>query len=426
VELLNHFCTNDTDLDVVQFLVERRIGAEPSRASSAVPPLATACKAKATSIVKFLLSQELYAVVHQPCSAEQRPPLIVAAELGLSDVVVGLLAANVDPNLRFMGATVLSTALMACPRPPANFSQREGYSLIVLALLKGGANLLAGPTRPMRYLQLALSKGLWDVFSELVRILVNLGSGVRDPTPKALGPDRRQNLTRLFQFLDDNGDGFLCANDPAIFQLAYALLRQRHPTWSDRGTNSLLGGLFSAADTNEDGKLDLDEFIESFISGYGVLPDDYVDTIAPRLAKQFGEPDFRRVDAILEVLLSTPGLCDPSTGFCTVENLLLPLAREAMIAFPEDPATVQSVLEGVTAFQSSPSDSQPPVVNLLHLASAFRSDRNTLSFPLLVTTEYIEIVSKIVCEPVSGSPSSNQTPSDAGSVEDTEAAFVLC
>jgi hypothetical protein len=241
--------------------------------------------------------------------------------------------------------------------------------------------------------------------------------------------DRRRDLSRLFQFLDEDCDGFIASGDPTIFQLTYGLLKQRHPAWSDRATHSVVESLFCAADTNEDGKLDLEEFIESFISGYGVLPDDYVDTIAPRLAKQFTEKDFRRVDAAFKALLSTPGLCDPSTGCCLVENLLLPLAREAMAAFPEDPATVQSVLEGVVALQSMPTDSQPPVVNLLQLATAFQSDRNTISFPLLVTTQYIDILSNATKEPsqrASTGSSTTPTTSEDAPVEDTETAFVLC
>eukprot|EP00760_Papus_ankaliazontas_P029303 PhM_4_TR4197/c0_g1_i1/m.82623 len=142
-------------------------------------------------------------------------------------------------------------------------------------------------------------------------------ASVSDPAPETtysptnplahLTPDQIAHLTSTFKKLDANDDGFV--DDTEIMDMLVATF----PDADDALLEEVRTVIFDTADRNQDGRLDLNEFLQSVASGQGVLPtevevvDEQVNSILSHLSAE--EIDMFR-DAFIRLDRNGDGFVD--------------------------------------------------------------------------------------------------------------------
>ncbi|CUG91038.1 calmodulin-related protein, putative [Bodo saltans] len=82
-------------------------------------------------------------------------------------------------------------------------------------------------------------------------------------------------LVQVFADLDKNGDGFLDHSE--LDGILKKIFSDVFPEWDEETTTAVINSIVSAADTDQDGRLSLEEFVRSFVDGTGVLPDAVIE-----------------------------------------------------------------------------------------------------------------------------------------------------
>ncbi|GET90949.1 calmodulin-related protein, putative [Leishmania tarentolae] len=83
-----------------------------------------------------------------------------------------------------------------------------------------------------------------------------------------------ERLVKVFEDLDSDGDGFVVRSE--LVKVLKALFHDAFPGWNEEMLNSIMTAIVVGAETNNGGRLSLEEFIRSFVEGSGVLPPDAV------------------------------------------------------------------------------------------------------------------------------------------------------
>lgn len=126
-------------------------------------------------------------------------------------------------------------------------------------------------------------------------------------------------MVTVFEWLDKNRDGYLQPNE--LNELLVTLLKERYPDWAEQSYKEVIDALFSAADTDNDGRISLQEFIESFVEGYGVLPPEVVSEMGTQLRRELTTEE-------LDVVIRTFKEMDADKdGFVSREELSAALAQ---------------------------------------------------------------------------------------------------
>ena len=97
---------------------------------------------------------------------------------------------------------------------------------------------------------------------------------------------------RIFDQFDTDHDGFLVPADLEPTQRT--MIRTLRPDWTGDTATEVVASLFAAADDDKDGKLSYGEFYESFQTGYGVLPPEYIRELSQRFALDLDS--FKQID----------------------------------------------------------------------------------------------------------------------------------
>lgn len=84
-----------------------------------------------------------------------------------------------------------------------------------------------------------------------------------------------EKLVTVFTDLDQNHDGFL--DHEELQGILNKIVSDVFPDWSEETKTSAIDAIISAADTDKDGRLSLEEFVRSFVEGTGVLPETVVE-----------------------------------------------------------------------------------------------------------------------------------------------------
>lgn len=82
-------------------------------------------------------------------------------------------------------------------------------------------------------------------------------------------------LVQVFADLDKNNDGFLDHSE--LDDILKKIFADVFPEWDSETTVAVINSIVSAADTDQDGRLSLEEFVRSFVDGTGVLPDAVIE-----------------------------------------------------------------------------------------------------------------------------------------------------
>eukprot|EP00755_Sulcionema_specki_P020780 Sspe_Gene.12766::Locus_4358_Transcript_1_1_Confidence_1.000_Length_3192::g.12766::m.12766 len=101
-----------------------------------------------------------------------------------------------------------------------------------------------------------------------------------------LTPQELRQIRKVFESLDKNRDGYLTKEE--LSHVMDSLLVERVPGLEDAPDrrDQVIDLLINAADVDQDGRLSLDEFVRSFYTSAGVIPLDYIKSVAGKLAKR--------------------------------------------------------------------------------------------------------------------------------------------
>jgi Ca2+-binding EF-hand superfamily protein len=100
-------------------------------------------------------------------------------------------------------------------------------------------------------------------------------------------------MVKVFDFLDANRDGFLDKSE--LNTVLGELLKEKFPEWDAETTDAVIDAIVTGADTDKDGKISLEEFIESFVKGAGILPSDIVHEWGDLLKRELTAEEFQVV-----------------------------------------------------------------------------------------------------------------------------------
>jgi Ca2+-binding EF-hand superfamily protein len=109
-----------------------------------------------------------------------------------------------------------------------------------------------------------------------------------------------RDIAKVFLMLDKNGDGYLQAEELA--DAIGAQLRRLHPEWPAETVDEAVRSVFSAADANSDGRLSLDEFIESFVQGHYLLPPSAVRDVAASFSRKLSDSEVQQLELLFRAI----------------------------------------------------------------------------------------------------------------------------
>lgn len=84
-----------------------------------------------------------------------------------------------------------------------------------------------------------------------------------------------EKLVQVFQDIDKNKDGYL--DHAELDSILRGVFQDVFPEWDEETKSTVIDAIISAADTDKDGKLSLEEFVRSFVEGPGVIPEAVVE-----------------------------------------------------------------------------------------------------------------------------------------------------
>jgi Ca2+-binding EF-hand superfamily protein len=162
-----------------------------------------------------------------------------------------------------------------------------------------------------------------------------------------------RKLASVFAVLDENKDGYLDKSE--LGDIMTTLVKQRYPEWDAEYVDKVVITVIAGADTNNDGRLSLEEFIRSFYEGHGVLPEDFVVDVADAIDEAVAQEE-AQAQAAGDV---PPPMAPP-----------VPIGVAAPVAQPQTAAPQQTVVQAqpVVPYKeetpkkqiASPNKSMPP------------------------------------------------------------------
>lgn len=102
-------------------------------------------------------------------------------------------------------------------------------------------------------------------------------------------------LVKLFHFLDANEDGYLSKQE--LHNLLFRTIAEWYPEWEDEKITKTITIIYDAADVNKDGLISIEEFIASFVRGYGILPLEVVRELGSQLRRRLSSDELKTVHA---------------------------------------------------------------------------------------------------------------------------------
>lgn len=143
-------------------------------------------------------------------------------------------------------------------------------------------------------------------------------------------------MVKLFTYLDTNQDGFLDREE--LFGILFRTLAEWYPTWDDAQRYKVIDLIIEGADTDGDGRISIDEFVHSYVKGYGILPVELVREIAGQLRRVLSTEELQQVH---DTFVALDGNGD---GFVSNDELRHALTQAL------GPCVSAEELENITAF----------------------------------------------------------------------------
>lgn len=115
-----------------------------------------------------------------------------------------------------------------------------------------------------------------------------------------LANDDLRRLIKVFEYLDVNQDGYLTKEE--IVPVVLTAVQVSYPELAGEVVEEFTSEILRQADVDQDGRISIEEFVNSFIRGYGVLPMDAVRQAADYLKKQLTQEELRMVYATFKAM----------------------------------------------------------------------------------------------------------------------------
>eukprot|EP01062_Namystynia_karyoxenos_P066201 TRINITY_DN601_c0_g1_i1.p1 TRINITY_DN601_c0_g1~~TRINITY_DN601_c0_g1_i1.p1 ORF type:complete len:1211 (+),score=498.27 TRINITY_DN601_c0_g1_i1:82-3633(+) len=168
-----------------------------------------------------------------------------------------------------------------------------------------------------------------------------------------------RRMRKVFQSLDKNGDEFLDRDEVA--KLMHRLLKERCPEFADDAAkrDQIIDVILRTADVDGDGRLSLDEFIQSFYNDCAVLPLDYVHEQADRVSKKLSKDE---VNSLKHLFNDIDTNHDGKISIEELDGLL------STVVLPDDPETRAVIMQAIINCSDTDNDG---CINLTEFIRSF-------------------------------------------------------
>ena len=173
-------------------------------------------------------------------------------------------------------------------------------------------------------------------------------------------------MVKVFNFLDSNHDGFLEPQELDV--VLRELLADRFPEWDENTIKTVQDAIISGADLDHDGRLSLQEFIQSFVDGAGVLPPEVVHEWGDLLRRELSDDELR-------IVKNTFIAMDTNHDGVVSRDELANALRAALGELLEDEAHLQRVTDFVMEKVDTNRDGQ---VSIREFVASFEADQGVL------------------------------------------------
>ena len=259
------------------------------------------------------------------------------------------------------GANTPSKVLSTHPPPPVDASTSEVKTV---------------PRPPARHNNNAHSPSANPAECSPIKALPRTSSLKAEEVQVLQVPQAQSKYEKLFRYLDKRSVGYLELQD--LFDGLCEHIKKQNTTWPERTVAVVAETLFCAANTAEDGHLTLEEFTDSFVTGYGIFPDDYVEEMNVRLIRRLSRGEVQRLIEALEAISAMYIANTP-----TKQELERSLEGALQSTFDGDATTVRTIVLAVSSlFEAHCERAKVPLSELVH---AIAKDPTRLQLPLAFT-----------------------------------------
>lgn len=128
-------------------------------------------------------------------------------------------------------------------------------------------------------------------------------------------------LQESFRNIDKNQDGFIDRKE--LFDALFELLHNKFPDLTSESFEEIVNVVLATADTDQDGRLNLAEFIRSFQEDQGVLPSAFVDGRAQKVARRLSKEEIAVLkEAFAALDRNNDGFIDYAEMYQALSNTL--------------------------------------------------------------------------------------------------------
>ena len=206
-----------------------------------------------------------------------------------------------------------------------------------------------------------------------------------------LAEEDMRRIAMVFVHLDKNKNGVLDYNE--VHSVLFSMLKEAHPAWEDNRIEGVVRRLFDAADRNNDGTLDMTEFIASFATKHYVLPPEYIEETAGQLKRSL-EPE-----EVEELRVLFRAIDVDNDGMISKQELHSLVIEYLQASFSSEESSADLVVESVIAVADLDHDG---MLSFSEFSSAFESDTTVLDIPIMAAVARCEVAHKrmemLLCE----------------------------